>query len=143
METKVRDFFIALSIEKGGEDLYQLSAANFYALGETGGYRHLMKNPDIYDGLLILPYSVTLNNDDYALVIETTGWAAPHDGQEIAPSEHPLRRRVRLLAMVTRTYEMASALGFADDTDEIVTDDGHATGGLADALIETMRALNS
>jgi hypothetical protein len=71
-----------------------------------------------------------------AAAIVTTGWAAPlgPDGTvDGAPSEHALRRRVRLVVVVA-DHGVASVLRFADDPDEVVTDPGSATGSLADAI---------
>jgi hypothetical protein len=71
-----------------------------------------------------------------AAAIVTTGWAAPlrPDGTiEGAPSEHALRRRVRLVVVVADNG-VASALRFADEPDEVVTDPGSATGTLAEAI---------
>jgi hypothetical protein len=96
-------------------------------------------NGDVYD---------LLDNDDTLLVakvsdyiaIVTTGWASPiGDNGEVdtPPSQHPQRRRVRLMVMASRD-QMASVLRFQDEPDEKVTDDGHAHGSLADALMQVM-----
>ena len=50
-----------------------------------------------------------------------------------APSEHALRRRVRLVVVVA-DHGVASVLRFADDPDDIISDPGSATGSLADAI---------
>lgn len=71
--------------------------------------------------------------------IATSGWAAPlgENGQvEGAPSEHALRRRVRLLTVASADGGAASVLRFSDVPDEIVSDPGSATGSLANALAE-------
>lgn len=91
-------------------------------------------HPDIYD-LLDKPASErNLSFTTFALV--TTGWAAPlnADGEvDGAPSEHPGRRRVRLI--ITANLDgVASVLRFEDDSEDIVVDPGSATGALADAL---------
>ena len=96
-------------------------------------------NGDVYD---------LIDNDDTLLVakvsdyiaVVTTGWASPIDSDgEVStpPSKHPERRRVRLMVMVSRD-QMASVMRFQDEPDETITDDGHATGSLADALMQVM-----
>jgi hypothetical protein len=78
-----------------------------------------------------------------AAVVLTCGWAAPiarqdHDDQDasddtVPPSQHPQRRRVRLVVVVCDDG-VASVLRFADTPDDIVTDAGSARGSLADAV---------
>lgn len=94
----------------------------------------LSQHPDVYE-LLDAPASALARMFDCAAVV-TTGWAAPlgPDGQvEGAPSEHELRRRVRLVVTVA-DHGVASILRFADEPDEVVSDPGSATGSLADAI---------
>jgi len=104
----------------------------------------ITKGDDIYEMIDTLHEDKTYLVNDFVSV-RTTGWAAPlgANGEvEGAPSQHPKRRRVRLMSIVTRSYEVASALGFADD-DEIVTDSGTARGSLAEALLHTMKQIVS
>ena len=94
----------------------------------------LAQHPDVYE-LLDAPSSALARMFDAAAIV-TTGWAAPlrPDGTiEGAPSEHALRRRVRLVVVVADNG-VASALRFADEPDEVVTDPGSATGTLAEAI---------
>lgn len=124
------------------DDPYHLTKAHIFAVQGNGDIRTIVTAGDIYDALDEVA-SKPLAEGDLVLGCETTGWASPitdDDDGEIAPSQHPQRRRVRLVALVSRKYEMASALGFADD-DEIVTDDGQARGTLADALAGAMRSM--
>lgn len=76
-----------------------------------------------------------------AIGLVTCGWAAPiaqQDDEETAPSQHPERRRVRLFVCADRN-EMASVLRFKDDAENPITDEGQATGPLAEALANLMR----
>ncbi|MCE2734965.1 MAG: hypothetical protein LW600_00525 [Ilumatobacteraceae bacterium] len=94
----------------------------------------LAQHPDVYE-LLDSPSSALARMFDAAAIV-TTGWAAPlgPDGTvDGAPSEHALRRRVRLVVVVA-DHGVASVLRFADDPDDVVTDPGSATGSLADAI---------
>lgn len=58
-------------------------------------------------------------------------------GAERAPSEHPRRRRVRLVAVVNRSQEVAAALAFQDDIADVQTNDT-GMGILAEALKDCM-----
>ena len=92
----------------------------------------LAEHGDVYE-LLEAPTNAVVRAFDAAVVL-TTGWAAPlgdHDGTP--PSEHPERRRVRLVVVVC-DEGVASVLRFADAPDDIVTDAGSARGSLADAV---------
>lgn len=75
--------------------------------------------------------------DSHAVMFVTTGWASPDNGDDedehVAPSQHPQRRRVRLAICGTKDG-MASAMRFADDPDNAITEEGNGYGRLADAL---------
>jgi hypothetical protein len=91
---------------------------------------------DVYE-LLGSPASYAVANLSDAVVVRTCGWASPlSNGDEyegVAPSQHPQRRRVRLL-VVAKAGETASVLRFTDDWANPIFDEGQATGSLADAV---------
>lgn len=100
----------------------------------------LAEHGDVYE-LLDAPSSAIARMFDAAVVL-TCGWAAPIDrdespeheeSSEVPPSQHPQRRRVRLVVSVCDTG-VASVLRFADTPNDIVTDAGSARGSLADAV---------
>ena len=100
----------------------------------------LAEHGDVYE-LLDAPSSAIARMFDAAVVL-TCGWAAPidrdenpadEDSGEVPPSQHPQRRRVRLVVSVCDNG-VASVLRFADTPDDIVTDAGSARGSLADAV---------
>ncbi len=109
----------------------------------------LAEHGDVYE-LLDAPSSAIARMFDAAVVL-TCGWAAPLDREdqddktrsddeisdavndEVPPSQHPLRRRVRLVVAVC-DKGVASVLRFADTPNDIVTDAGAARGSLADAV---------
>jgi hypothetical protein len=67
--------------------------------------------------------------------VETSGWAAPirdEGSEDVAPSQHPERRRVRMVSVIDRTFRVASVMSF-DQDDEILTDLA-GRGSLADAI---------
>ena len=93
---------------------------------------------DVYELLDTTMVADALQAYGYAAVI-TCGWASPlaDDGEnnEVAPSKHPKRRRVRLV-IVTDGISITSILRFSDTQDETMVDEGQATGSLADALLQ-------
>lgn len=97
----------------------------------------LAEHGDVYE-LLDAPTSAIARMFDAAVVL-TCGWAAPvqddGSGTEFMgpPSEHPLRRRVRLVVAVCDDG-VGSVLRFADSPDEVICDPGAARGSLADAV---------
>lgn len=142
-------------------DGFNLSRARLYgvsivdakgiASNQDGALRisFLAEHGDVYE-LLDAPSSAIARMFDVAVVL-TCGWAAPLDrneqdddsrsddeiddaiDDEVPPSQHPLRRRVRLVVAVC-DKGVASVLRFADTPNDIVTDDGAARGSLADAV---------
>lgn len=121
-------------------DTFELSGARLYGVNceerpaDEPNLCFLAQHPDVYE-LLSAPSSALARMFDAAAIV-TTGWAAPlsADGSvEGAPSEHALRRRVRLTVVVADNG-VASVLRFADDPDNVISDPGSATGSLADAI---------
>ncbi len=120
------------SFELPGARLYGVNVAHRPA--DDANLCFLSQHPDVYE-LLDAPASALARMFDCAAVV-TTGWAAPlgPNGEvEGAPSEHALRRRVRLVVVVA-DHGVASVLRFADEPDEVVSDPGSATGSLAEAI---------
>jgi hypothetical protein len=92
---------------------------------------------DVYD---LLESEIARSTAQFAdaIVLVTCGWASPRTNDddadnEIAPSQHPERRRVRLVVTATREHT-ASVIRFSDDWDNPITDEGQARGSLADAV---------
>ena len=117
--------------------------ANGVASHEDGALRisFLAEHGDVYE-LIDAPTSAIVRMFDAAVVL-TCGWAAPidrsdqchddDDAEKLPPSQHPQRRRVRLVVVVG-DQGVGSVLRFADTPKEIVTDAGSARGSLADAV---------
>ena len=96
---------------------------------------------DVYD-LLSDEYTLSVTKNSEYIAVLTCGWAAPLDTEQdendddiVAPSQHPLRRRVRLMVLASRDG-VASVLRFSDSPNETVTDNGKARGSLADAVLK-------
>ena len=91
---------------------------------------------DVYDLLGSIESKARYNY--YAVF--TCGWASPinkdqDENDQVAPSQHPERRRVQLVLVTSRDGNQASAMRFDNDT-ELVTDDGNARGSLAEAFAD-------
>lgn len=101
-----------------------------------------LSHGDVYE-LIESDASLELAKRSDFIAIVTCGWAAPlskdtnDDDDKVAPSQHPLRRRVRLVVLASRS-SVSSVLRFSDTPDETVTDEGKATGSLADAILKLM-----
>ncbi len=96
-------------------------------------------NGDIYD---MLNYNSSLvsqvKNYDF-ITFETCGWAAPIkdgkvDDNDLPPSQHPEKRRVRLLVSANTSLQFGSSISFSDDLENPVYDYGNARGALAEAI---------
>lgn len=130
-------------------DGFDLSRARLYGISivdEEGATRNedgalritfLAEHGDVYE-LLEAQTSAIVRMFDAAVVL-TCGWAAPirdeDDDNEtsVPPSQHPERRRVRLVVVVG-DCGVGSVLRFADTPNDVVTDAGAARGSLADAV---------
>jgi len=124
--------------------------ATVFVIGYDDHRTLITEYPDVYTALDTLTTEVARIDNAMpgkpllgarAVGVLTCGWAAPISGDEIAPGQHPLRRRVRLSVIATNDLLTGSALEFQDDPDAPILDDGAATGSLRDALLDTMRAI--
>jgi hypothetical protein len=120
---------------------FDLKTALFFAINETDeGVAMVLagEHGDIYDLLDSDDSRAVAKVSDYIAVI-TCGWASPivegqSDDDQVAPSQHPERRRVRLMVFAGKDG-WASVMRFSDTPDETITDDGNARGALADAIM--------
>ena len=130
---KLNPISLAKEIIKGTE--YKMNDAVLYGVIENGFYFELDRAPDIYD-LLDREYP---SKGIIGLAVHTTGWAAALDSDiefKGPASMHPERRRVALVTVKT-VEGLGSALSFANNPDEIITDD-QGEGQLSDALEECL-----
>ena len=118
---------------------FVMEGAHLYGVDYTAeGAPKLMfieSHADVYD-LLDNDYNALVASNYAWTLIVTTGWAAPlnDDGNiDKAPSQHAQRRRVRLSCIANR-QSVASVLRFADEPDDVITDEGNASGSLANAI---------
>lgn len=85
--------------------------------------------------------------------LATCGWAAPiktdddgntdNEDNQIAPSQHPEKRRVRLLCNATVNDQIGSSINFEDDPKNPIFDFGQAKGALSEALLELIESLKN
>lgn len=126
-----------LSNPEGGDDPFQMLEAVTFAF-TSDGIRILTRDADAYMALEMMA-DKHLKEWELGIGIITTGWASPltpdsADSDEvIPPSQHALRRRVRLVTCVDKAKRMASSLRFADEPDDLITDES-GQGSLANAL---------
>ena len=129
-------------LTKTAHNPYDLDGARIFYIDDRGRLIILTHDPDVYNGLRDVLFThlppVT------AIGIETCGWAAPLDpdgNPDGAPSEHPARRRVRLVTLINEQLESTSAMTFQDNPDEVAVDLGEGTGSLAEALTQVMLSI--
>ena len=123
-------------IHKDHKDPYELAHASVWALNKNGEITCRQVGPDVYE---LLDSSETLNaikGVDFFGIL-TCGWAASMDDcdDDVPPSQAKGRRRVRLF-VAAGIDGAVSVLRFADNPDEIITDEGKARGSLAEAIME-------
>jgi hypothetical protein len=113
----------------------------FFAINETDdGVAMVLagEHGDVYDLLDSDDSRAVAKVSDYIALV-TCGWASPitegeSDDEQVAPSQHPERRRVRLMVFAGKDG-WASVMRFSDTPDETITDDGTARGALAEAIM--------
>jgi hypothetical protein len=116
-------------------DTWEIPTPLLYGVTDAGEFQLLSSDiADIYEAI----DEVTIPTYMVAFGVVTTGWAAPlnADGtMEGAPSKHAQRRRVKLVSVINDNGA-GSAMSFADEPEDVITDEGSATGSLAEAITE-------
>lgn len=126
--------------DKLGDSFEQSPALLFaidYVRGEVPVIKQIAEDTDVYEMLDDTFNAVMLHDTGYSgFAISTVGWAAPigdNDAEdEVAPSQHPERKRVRLMTLCHRG-QMGSSIRFKDEKD-VTYDQGNARGSLASAM---------
>ena len=101
-------------------------------------------NGDVYDLIDVDNTTLMSQVNNYDIItIATCGWAAPIDNDEdddnsVAPSQHPKKRRVRLVTSANINGQAGSTILFQDDIENPVHDYGSAKGTLADAITHVL-----
>jgi hypothetical protein len=133
---------VATNVERQVHDLFDFDPkeAHIFGVNINGDSGEPMLGTsrmagDVYE-LLASNGARLLAKKSHFIALMTCGWAAPIDDNKFSnlqPSEHPKRRRIRLV-MVANRASVASVMRFQDDPDETMTDEGKATGALAEAV---------
>lgn len=125
-------------IHKDFKEAWDLPSASMWVLTNKGDMVCVSRHPDVYE---LLEDEETVKNvmgfEFFAIL--TCGWAAPIDDlDDLPPSKHKKRRRVRLV--VGSDYNgVASVVRFQDKPDETVVDGGMARGALADSIVSLQK----
>ena len=121
------------------DDPFDIPHARIFTITSDGEVKVMITAGDVYLGLQVLPAAYEKIGNDPVIGVETVGWAAPVGSptDHCVPADHPQRRRVRLIAVVNRDQEVASALAFRDDNDNVNTN-AFSEGSLAAALKDCM-----
>ncbi len=122
------------------DEPFDITEAQVFAYTPNASVRVLVEHNDPYQALWIAAFA-NLKDDEIGIGIITVGWAAPTSNTDIAPSEHPERRRVHLITITSRSFEDAAVLTFHDGTESEVTFAEGGTGQLADALHGAMQII--
>ena len=119
-------------------DSFSLGEAILFSVIQTEEGLSITKagaHGDVYDLLDNYDSRKVAQVSDF-IVVATCGWAAPIDANTecgVMPSQHAERRRVRLTVFANHE-QTVSVLRFSDTPEETITDEGDATGSLADAV---------
>ncbi len=140
-DLKYIDRMIDESLKSTSTDAFHLDKAILFAIetfnGETPMTIPIGMNADIYD--MLEDHDMARELSPYTKFgIVTCGWASPiKDGHDednaLRPSEHPLKRRVRLFTMLHGT-DFLSSIRFEDDP-EVIYDEDKSSGDLKDAML--------
>ena len=101
----------------------------------------LQESGDIYE-MLQEPSADMLVSAYDGFCVLTSGWAAPianDDEDDIAPSKHPERVRVRLFSYCDNEGQVHSSIRFGDGR-ETVYDENQARGSMRDAMADLHEA---
>jgi hypothetical protein len=121
-------------------DPFGLRQARLFSISPLHARRLLAEAADVYVAIDAIPCLHATIGEDSLIAIETCGYAAPADGSDEAPSQHPARRRVRLVIVANREGDLGSAMVFSDGPQDPITSSTGA-GMLADQLSIAMRRL--
>lgn len=108
----------------------------------------IRENSDIYDLFSKVQANEIIMSKlgQYDLIsVSTGGWAAPvndNKDDEIAPSQHPQRKRVLVSIMGYTVNQVSSIISFDDEDAEKVYDYNKGQGALREAFDELLAGLN-
>lgn len=99
---------------------------------------------DVYSLIAEIPlFAKSVSNYDM-LSILTAGWAAPVNNDEsdnVAPSEHKDRRRVKIAMVGNTSTQFSSILAFDDQKDDVVYMENQGDGALKEEFISALESI--
>jgi len=123
------------------DDIYTLGKAQLFGIDIYKTVDPIVQkigdHADVYD--MLSPMHAVLGADYDTFGLVTTGWAAPTvDGNDndVAPSKHPERVRVRLFCFCDTDGRVTSSLRFANKEGEVTYDENQARGAMRDAMLD-------
>jgi len=136
------DKIVNESIPKS-DTLFTYSKAHLYGINLIPNIDvvKLQENGDIYE-MLQEPSADMLVSAYDGFGVLTSGWAAPianDDEDNVAPSKHPERVRVRLFSYCDNKGQVHSSIRFGDGR-ETVYDENQARGSMRDAMADLHEA---
>ena len=119
------------------QSAFDMSVASIYYLDDNGDAEFLSSNGDVYNLLKdenVLEALTAFKEPRFIVV--TCGWASPlnKSDEDLAPSQHPDRRRVRL-SLAVDDKNIISVIRFKDDKGNPQTET-NGSGTLADECRE-------
>ena len=119
------------------QSAFDMSAASIYYLDDNGDAEFLSSNGDVYRLLKdenVLEALTAFKEPRFIVV--TCGWASPlnKSDEDVAPSQHPDRKRVRL-SLAVDDKNIISVIRFKDDKGNPQTET-NGSGTLADQCRE-------
>lgn len=128
-------------VAKNFDDIFTLGKAQLFGIDIYKTVDPIVQkigdHADVYDMLNAMNAVIGADYDAFGLV--TTGWAAPTvDGNDndVKPSEHPERVRVRLFSFCDTDGRVTSSLRFANKEGEVTYDENQARGSMRDAMLD-------
>ena len=128
-------------VVKNFDDIFTLGKAQLFGIDIYKTVDPIVQkigdHADVYE--MLSPMHAILGADYDAFGLVTTGWAAPTvDGNDndVAPSKHPERVRVRLFSFCDTAGRVTSSLRFANKEGEVTYDENQARGSMRDAMLD-------
>ena len=126
-------------VVKNFDDIYTLGKAQLFGVDVYKTVDPIVqKIGDCEDVYYMLSAGNAILSADYdAFGLVTTGWAAPiaeHDADDVKPSQHPERVRVRLFSFCDTGGRITTSLRFANKEGEVTYDENEARGAMRDAM---------
>ena len=144
-------------LSRGEKALYQLDnskgmafdshSARIFHIDDDGLFTLIDHNRDVYDLLDDDDVATDLSKaDNISIGVLTYGWAAPitddSDQSDVPPSQHPDKKRVRVLVTACDHGKFLTFLRFEADPDAVETQGG-GEGSMADAIQQLINKIQT